>query len=298
VIVGAPAAACWGPVDHYLGVLAGLAGRATSAAEHLEAALVSGARLGCPALIAETRFELGKLLLDGSDSDDERGRALLSAASRTAHALDLSRIIARLDAVLDATAETAAEEPSGERSTGRVVGPPQCRLRRDGDYWTVMTPRGSVHIRDAKGMRHLATLLGLPGQPVHVFELAGAGSGGAGDLGDAGEVLDDTAKAAYRRRLTELEEAIGEAERDNDIGRTAELVAERDMLVEQLAQAVGLGGRDRRAVSVSERARVNVTRAIRSAIRKVGELDAEAGHYLDVTVVTGTHCVFEPQRAR
>jgi hypothetical protein len=48
---------------------------------------------------------------------------------------------------------------------------------------------------------------------------------------------------------------------------------------------------------VSERARVNVTRAIRSAIRRIGELDQRAGAYLDATVVTGAHCVYEPHRA-
>ena len=47
---------------------------------------------------------------------------------------------------------------------------------------------------------------------------------------------------------------------------------------------------------MSERARVNVTRAIRSAIRRIGELDSDAGHYLDHAVVTGTFCVFDPQR--
>ena len=82
----------------------------------------------------------------------------------------------------------------------------------------------------------------------------------------------------------------------NDIGRASQLGVERDLLVDQLAQAVGLGGRDRRAVSVSERARVNVTRAIRSAIRRIGEADRDAGHYLDSTVVTGAYCLFDPQR--
>ncbi len=201
-------------------------------------------------------------------------------------------------------------------ATAPAVGTPTCTLRRDGDFWTVITPRGSTHVRDAKGMRHLATLLGQPGRPIHVLDLASgnvAGSGvgdvdeavDAGEVGvgfvvgfgDAGEVLDDAAKNAYRRRLSELEESIGEAERFNDIGRAAQLGAERDMLIEQLAQAVGLGGRDRRSVSVSERARVNVTRAIRSAIRKIGELDRDAGRYLDVTVVTGAYCVFDPQRS-
>ena len=110
-------------------------------------------------------------------------------------------------------------------------------------------------------------------------------------------MLDDTAKDAYRRRLTELDELIAEAEQFNDIERASQLGIERDLLVDQLAQAVGLGGRDRRAVSVSERARVNVTRAIRSAIRRIGEADRDAGHYLDSTVVTGAYCVFDPQRS-
>jgi hypothetical protein len=317
VIAGAPAQACWGSVDHYLGVLAAQAGHADWAADHFEEALVIGARLGCPALLAETRLELGALLLDGSarDSDSERAHALLAAAGRTAEALDLQRVTIGVDAALGASGERRRAEPAAVSSTAPVVGNAECSLRRDGDFWTVITPRGSVHVRDAKGMRHLALLLGQPGQPLHVFDLAGGGGAGAAGgidelvesaeigigvvdgFGDAGEVLDEAAKVAYRRRLDDLEEAIAEAERFNDIGRVAQLGAERDMLVEQLAQAVGLGGRDRRAVSVSERARVNVTRAIRSAIRKIGELDPAAGHYLDTCVVTGAYCLFDPRRS-
>jgi hypothetical protein len=315
VVVGAPAQACWGAVDHYLGVLAALFGRHQWAAEHFEAALLIGARLGAPAMLAQTRLEFGSLLLNTVGGDRDRGMAMLSAAGRTAYALDLQRMIERLDAVVDADSAAGAGDRPAPPSTAPAVGTPTCTLRRDGDFWTVMTPRGSIHVRDAKGMRHLATLLAQPGRPIHVLDLAGgtsasgvagtdevadvedAGVGFVVGFGDAGEVLDDTAKNAYRRRLSELEEAIAEAEQFNDIGRAAQLGAERDMLIEQLAQAVGLGGRDRRAVSISERARVNVTRAIRSAIRKIGELDRDAGHYLDTTVVTGAYCVFDPQRS-
>ena len=62
VIVGAPAQACWGAVDHYLGVLATLTERPDWATDHFEAALATGARLGTPALLAETRLELGNVL--------------------------------------------------------------------------------------------------------------------------------------------------------------------------------------------------------------------------------------------
>jgi hypothetical protein len=316
VVVGAPVQACWGAVDHYLGVLAALGGRPDWAAEHFEAALAAGARLGAPALLAQTRLEYGGLLLNTAGADHDRGMALLSAAGRTAYSLDLKQMIERFDAVVDAAGVAGTSDRiEGHDSSAPAVGTPTCTLRREGDFWTVVTPRGSTHVRDAKGMRHLATMLAQPGRPIHVLDLAAgsptgsgvgdvdeadSGDAGAGFIlgfGDAGEVLDDAAKNAYRRRLSELEESIGEAERFNDIGRAAQLGAERDMLIEQLAQAVGLGGRDRRAVSVSERARVNVTRAIRSAIRKISELDRDAGHYLDVTVVTGTYCVFDPQRS-
>ena len=54
---------------------------------------------------------------------------------------------------------------------------------------------------------------------------------------------------------------LAEAERWNDPERAARLQAEEDALAHELAAAIGLGGRDRAAVSASERARVSVTRA-------------------------------------
>ena len=99
VIVGAPAQACWGPVDHYLGVLAALGSRAAWAADHFEAALSAGARLGTPALLAETRLEYGTLLLGASGGDRDRARTLLEAARRSASALGLQRVADRVASV-------------------------------------------------------------------------------------------------------------------------------------------------------------------------------------------------------
>jgi hypothetical protein len=53
--------------------------------------------------------------------------------------------------------------------------------------------------------------------------------------------LDETAKAAYQARLTELEEALEEAEGFNDPARAAKARQERDFLVQELGRAVGLG---------------------------------------------------------
>jgi hypothetical protein len=64
--------------------------------------------------------------------------------------------------------------------------------------------------------------------------------------------------------------------------------------VAQLARAFGLGGRSRKASSAAERARLNVTRAVRAATARVIEVVPEAGRVLDQRVRTGTYCAYEP----
>lgn len=82
--------------------------------------------------------------------------------------------------------------------------------------------------------------------------------------GDAGALLDAQAKAAYRRRLQDLRADADEAEAMGDGERAARARQEIDALAHELARAVGLGGRDRRAAAPAERARVNVSRAIKN----------------------------------
>ena len=69
---------------------------------------------------------------------------------------------------------------------------------------------------------------------------------------------------------------------------------ELDQLVAQLAAAFGLGGRDRRAASAAERARLNVTRAVRAAIAKLADALPEGGAALDRHVRTGLYCSYAP----
>jgi hypothetical protein len=111
---------------------------------------------------------------------------------------------------------------------------------------------------------------------------------------DAGEILDTRAKAEYRHRLAELEEEAEEARALGDTERAARADEERDFLVRELARALGLGGRDRRAASPSERARVSVTRAIRAALARIREHSSALGEHLDRTVHTGTFCSYTP----
>jgi len=191
--------------------------------------------------------------------------------------------------------------------------PGRNRFRREGEYWTVRYEGSVARLKDAKGLRYLAQLLGHPGREFHAIDLEGAGSppawpappgvrGGAGpdelrvrrDLGDAGELLDARAKAAYKARLDQLAAELAEAERFNDPGRAAAAAAERDFLVGELARAVGLGGRDRRAASHAERARLNVTRAIRAAMANLARANPALGRHLSATIRTGRYCSYTP----
>jgi non-specific serine/threonine protein kinase len=52
---------------------------------------------------------------------------------------------------------------------------------------------------------------------------------------------------------------------------------EVESLAAELAAASGLGSRDRKAASNAKRARVSVTKAIRTTIRRIGEHDPELG---------------------
>jgi non-specific serine/threonine protein kinase len=76
------------------------------------------------------------------------------------------------------------------------------------------------------------------------------------------------------------------------VGRAAHAQAEIDCLVAELAAAVGLGGRDRRAVAIAERARLNVTKAIKAALSKIRTSHPALGHHLATSIKTGTFCVY------
>jgi hypothetical protein len=201
-----------------------------------------------------------------------------------------------------------AEAPAHAREAGeRAV------FRREGEYWTVAYGGSVVRLRDTKGLRHLARLLTDPAREVLAVELEAAecrpagtvvggsrGRAGAGelevrpDLGDAGTLLDATAKAAYKARLGELRAELEEARSGNDPVRASRARAELDFLAAELARAVGLGGRDRRAASHAERARLNVTRAIRAAMANLARAHPSLGEHLSSTIRTGRYCSYTP----
>jgi pimeloyl-ACP methyl ester carboxylesterase len=181
-------------------------------------------------------------------------------------------------------------------------------LRRDGEYWTVGHRGLVVTLRDSKGLRDLGRLLAEPGREFHVLDLMAAGTGGrsitpspAAEDGLASEgwgepLIDQAARAHYKRRIAELETELEDAEERGDAEANAAAREELDALTEALAAAYGLAGRPRRSPDPVERARKAVRRRLRDAMDRVARAHPRLGQHLAVSVRTGVFCAYEPER--
>ncbi len=261
-----------GSVERHLGLLAGALGDRVVARTHFERALEANRRLGAALLVARTLYDAATTLADDGLRADARAAYLELGATRRAASL-------------------GDQPPVGDAG-----------LVRSGATWTVRFAGRTATLRDSKGLRDLSTLLARPGVPVPVVELAGApaavrpsGLDGLHQGGDLGEVIDATARNAYRRRLDELTADADEADRTGDTRRAAAVAAERDALLAQLSAAYGLGGRPRRAGSPVERARTTVTARIRDSIAHIATVHPELGRHLRAAIRTGTLCSYDPE---
>jgi len=101
IVVRAPAAACYGPADFFLGLLATVSGDQALAQVHYEAALRLARRMAAPPFIAVAELELGRALRRGGRNEDqERAVTLLASAEASANTMGLTRI-ARLATQFD-----------------------------------------------------------------------------------------------------------------------------------------------------------------------------------------------------
>jgi tetratricopeptide (TPR) repeat protein len=244
------------------------------------------------------------------------GRALLEAGRE-------ARAVEKFDAALEIYRRIEAAQTwvdrvmtLRERCAVRAVKPhgrardSEAVFRKEGEFWTISYDDGTFRLKDAKGLHYIAYLLSHPGEKFRVHDLIAMVEGPpdqsqssrrsareleiSGDLGDVGPILDDKAKGDYRRRKQELREELDEAETMNDAGRVERALAEIEMLEQQLSAAIGLGGRDRKASSHAERARVLVTRNIRTILGKIEEEHPPLGRHFNAAIKTGYLCTYIP----
>jgi tetratricopeptide (TPR) repeat protein len=286
-----------GAVDRYLGLLAATRGRLDDAVRHLAAAIEVNDRMGARPWTAHSQHDLADVLRR-RDEPGDRARAAELDETSLAIARTLGMALATR---IEALPEVASPPPASPQAPLTTA-----TFRREGEYWTIEFELDTFRLRDSKGMGHLARLLEAPGREIHALEFSRLEASPRGaplrprevdvvdGIGDAGAVLDAEAKAAYRRRLADIRADLAQAEEWNDPERIARLQAEERALTHELAAALGLGGRDRAVGSPAERARVSVTRAIRTALGRIAEQSESLGEHLDATIRTGTFCSYVP----
>jgi hypothetical protein len=294
--VAAGAVMCSGSTDHYLAGLAALEGDITAADRHYRVAISCHRRLGARPMLAHSLHGHALLLSQrGGAADGPAAAAALAEARAIAAGCGMTRLLA----VIDAAGE--ADHP----------GPGGLTLTREDAFWVVAYAGERTRLPDSLGLRYLDLLVRQPGRELTAVELvrlaaaspAGPGPARTGARADglheatgapAEDVLDAQARAAYRQRLADLDDELAEAQEWNDTERASRIRAEKDFLIRELTAATGLGGRSRQLGSESERARLNVTRAIRTAIARIREHGPDVAAHLDQAVRTGSRCCYAP----
>jgi class 3 adenylate cyclase len=93
-IVAGRAAACYGPVERVLGLLAWTVGRTAQAEEHFTSSLALSERMGDRPFLARTSKEFAELLLARGDRGDrDRALELLATALETAQVLGMQSLV-------------------------------------------------------------------------------------------------------------------------------------------------------------------------------------------------------------
>lgn len=266
-----------GPATRYLGLCAAVGGRGDAAVNHLESALEDCEGAAALPLVARISLELASVLASrASEGDCLRARTLADRALGLGRTLGMDRLVEESEELLSLTTPQPAANS----------------LRRQGEHWTLEAGGTIATLKHTRGLEQLTRLLSARHQEISALDLLNGIATTRPSPRHA--VLDEKAKAAYRRRLVELDEELAAAAKAGDIRREKEADAEREALLLELRRAIGLGGRDRLLGSEAERARVNVTRTLRHALDQILDVAPDVGAHLLGSIHTGTHCSYRP----
>jgi hypothetical protein len=266
-----------GPVARYLGLLAMTVGEPDRALGHLETARSAAERMGGRPTVVLTALDTAEVLVRrDATGDADRARALVEGVRQAAERHDMAGAVQRAERL------RGCLEPVSAASNGHEAPAPTLRagLRHEQDVWRIDYEGRSVWLPDAKGLHHLAALLASPGTPIAAVRLAN----GARSADPAAD------RAAQRERAVELREELEEARTFNDPERIAHATEALEALLAELSDA----GAGAAAGPAGERARLNVTRAIRAAVKRIAEQEPELGHLLQAAIRTGSSCAYEP----
>lgn len=295
-----------GPYAYWIAQLDLAVGELDDAVDGFTAAVSAADRLGARPWSVEARYSLAQALhARDAAGDAQRAAELAVEVHSEATELQMSWTAQQAGALTDTlrAAPGAATEVQNQAEPSPVdptAEPGTNEFRFDGSVWVLRYAGHSAHLPDAKGLRDLHVLLSRPGIEVPAAELVDAATGAeaatSADRLGADAVLDERAKAEYRRRLLQLDEEIDGAAGRHDDRRAAQLDAERAALLDELRSATGLHGRARRLGDEGERARKTVTARIRDALRRMDKHHPDLAEHLRAGVTTGITCAYQPAR--
>ena len=270
LVVFGGAVTVWGPVCHYLGRLALVLSLPDDALAHLQVAVEQSEQIGAlPALVHALDALADAIEAGNRDADRQQAAGHRERARDIATKLGMAVFLRRLDS-------------AGVEWT----------LLRDGEDWLLDAGEERARLRHGRGVEYLRALLASPGRDLSALDLA---AGGAGmNAFPTEHVLDEAALRSYRHRLQTLEEELDSADVAGDVARARRVAEERDFIAGELRRAVGMGGRARRASAEAERARVNVTRTLRSTIERLEAAAPRAAAHLGASIRTGLACRYDP----
>jgi hypothetical protein len=204
-----------------------------------------------------------------------------------------------------------AAHPTTARLEQEIDSASQAMFCLDRRYCSIWFRGEECFLPYLKGLHYIAMLLQIPGRKFPARELvtmleAPMPPSNRARLtpnqmrewfqiegGGIGPLLDTKAKRDYRRRLAFLREQYSDALANNDAG-ASDLAREIELIEQELAGALGLGGMDRPVRSADERARVLVTKNIRStALKRIADLHRPLARHLHAQVKTGRCCSYQ-----
>jgi hypothetical protein len=235
------------------------------------------------------------------------------ANRQQAHAAldDLQREVERLtiekarSAVVDTASAANSPLDMGEKTSvieqHSPADEPQHRFEKTGTVWHLQFGNKKTEIADTlAGLKCIAKLLEKPHSAIPALALEGHVEGALPPQQGDAPILSDHAKADYKRRLAEIEDAMKEVAEFEDCSEYLKLQQEKEAIMAEIKAAAGRAGKDRylaagnEARKAAERVRKAIAVALGKLISKDSEMVALADHIKTHIRKEGTDFAYRP----
>lgn len=185
-------------------------------------------------------------------------------------------------------------------------------FNQDGKIWTIVFQGEKHQLVHSMGLSYIQCLLSSPSRKIHVTELDKIGNKAPTSSttkqintmedglsiktpSDTGAILDLEAKRGYEKKIAQIEEGIREAEKEGDTTLRDIQRSELSEIVQELKNAKGFGGRDRKSGDDLKKVTDRVSSRIRDALKNIKELHEPCWRHLKPSIQLGEFCSYSPE---